>query len=150
MDAKRPPEVDAVKGCLTNYGIEEADHNNLGIYQALKECHGHIQNAAQYYVGKHFNDVPGYSGDADTNGGGDSSDEEYCNRPASKRRCTAPTKYVPTKSTNNQFTPKSKSTTTTTNHKLPTTGSCNGKSQGLGDSRKRKAEEGKFKIRYVV
>ena len=149
MSAKRPPEVDAVKDCLTNYGIEEADHNNLGIYQALKECHGNIQNAAQYYVGKHFNDVPGYSGDADTNGG-DTSDEEYCNRPASKRRRTGPgTKYAPTKSTDNRFTPKSNSTTTTTtNHKLSTTGSCNGKSQG--DSRKRKAEEGKFKIRCVV
>ena len=147
MSAKGPPEaeVHSVKECLALvHGIEEADHNNLGIVQALKECHGNVQNAAQYYNHNHYSNVPGYSRDADTNVG-DSSDEEY-NHPASKRRRTGgPTKYAPTKYTNKGSTRNNEPSTT--NNKPSTTG---GRSQGLRDSRKRNAEEGKFKIRYVV
>ena len=153
MSAKRPPEeINAVKACLTDiHGIEEADHNNLGIDRALKECHGNVQNAAQYYNHNHYSNVPGYYGD-DCNG-----DSIY--RPSSsKRRHTttvrvddiASTQRASTKSTNNRFTPNksNKLTTTTTNNKTSSTNNGSSKSQRSGGRRKRgspsEGDEGKL------
>ena len=145
--------ADSVKGVKDglrkDHQFRDNQINEEGIDEALQNCKGSVQSAIVYYVEQHFKGVLGYSRDADTSDD-DSSDDEYY-QPTKRHRTEPANKYAPTKSTNKRFTPKSKSTTTTTtNHKLPTTGSCNGKSQGLGDSRKRKAEEGKFKIRYVV
>jgi len=38
-----------------------------------------VSKAIIYYAGQHYRGVPGYSRNAETNGG-DSSDKEYCNR----------------------------------------------------------------------
>ena len=143
--------TDSVKG--VNDGLHK-DHqfrkdqiNEEGIDEALQTCNGNVQRAIVYYVEQHFNGEPGYSRDADTSDDDSSdSDEEYYNQPAKRRRTGPNTKYAPTKYTNKGSTRNNEP-----NNKPSTTGSCNGKSQGLGDSsRKRKAEEGKFKIRYVV
>jgi len=152
MSAKGPPEVEvhAVKECLALvHGIEEADHNILGIVQALQECQGNIQNAAKYYHDKHYSNVPRYCGD-DCNG-----DSTYRPVPSKRRRTAtgyvdiASSQHDPTKSTK-RFTPnKSNKSTTTTNNKSSSVGSCN-KPQGLEGSRKRKPEEGKLLKYYCV
>ena len=130
-----------VKEGLQNYEVIEGPLNDEGIGKALQYSEGNVQGAIDYYVQQYCNGVPGYSRDANTNVG-DSSDEEYYNHPASKRRRTGPnTKYAPTKSIkrstrNNELF--------TTNNKTASASSGNGVYQQLEGSRKRKPKEGKF------
>ena len=115
--------------------------NDVGIDEALQNCNGNVSNAIIYYAGQHYKGVPGYSRDAETNGG-DSSDKEYCNRPA-KRRRTWPTKYAPIRST-------STNEPSTTNNKPSSASSGNGGYQQLEGSRKRKSGECKLLKYYLL